>query len=101
METIAGLSRQSRILPAPSPDKIPIYSRYGKELVDPLRAAKLAQAPNAQVVRRRRDGRIVQINLFSFTDDYKLPSRRGNPQSEIHNQETETNPPRVWEFKHR
>ena len=39
--------------------------------MDPLRAAPLAQAPNAQVVRRRRDGRIVQINLFSFTDDYK------------------------------
>ena len=62
-------------------------------------ALEANQAPGALVVRRRRDGRILQINLF--TDDYKLPSRRGNPQSQIHNHETETNPPRVWEFKHR
>jgi len=68
------------------------------ELVDCRRASALALAPNAEVVRRR-DGRVFQINLLSHGDDHKARPSRGNPQSLIHDHETATNPPRVWELK--
>jgi hypothetical protein len=69
------------------------------ELVDSHRASALALAPNVVVVRRRRDGRVVQINMLSFGDDHNARPGRGNPQAMIHDHETETNPPRVWELK--
>jgi len=50
-------------------------------------------------VVRRRDGRVVQINLHSFGDDHNAPAGHGNPQALIHDHETATNPPRVWELK--
>jgi hypothetical protein len=68
------------------------------ELVDSHRACALERAPNAEVVRRR-DGRVVQINLLSFGDDHQARRGHGNPQSLIHDHETNTNPPRVWELK--
>jgi len=68
------------------------------ELVDLNRACALERAPNT-VVRRRRDGRILQINLLSFSDDHNRRRRGGNPQSLIHDHESDTNPPRVWELK--
>lgn len=68
------------------------------ELVDSRRAAALEGASNAEVVRRR-DGRVVQINLLSFGDDHNSPAGHGNSQALIHDHETERNPPRVWDFK--
>jgi hypothetical protein len=68
------------------------------EFVDSHRACALERAPNAEVVRRR-DGRVVQINLLSYGDDHNAPAGHGNPQSLIHDHETATNPPRVWELK--
>jgi hypothetical protein len=60
---------------------------------------QLAAAPNARFVRRRRDGRLMRIVLDCHGDDYALSSHRGNPQQEVHDTETDTNPPRVWEHK--
>lgn len=79
--------------------KIPVYSRYGVEFVDPIRAAMIASAANAEVVRARNH-RVVQINLLSHGDDHNHPSQHGNSRKFIRDTETETNPPRVYEFKH-
>ena len=69
------------------------------ELVDSSRLADLLTAANAEVVRRRRDGMILQVNLLSFDDEHAPGGRTGNPQSLVHDHETDTNPPRVWELK--
>jgi len=78
--------------------KIPVYSRYGVEFVDPIRAAMIASAENAEVVRARNH-RVVQINLLSYGDDHNHPSQHGNSRKFIRDTETETNPPRVYELK--
>jgi len=36
---------------------------------------------------------------LSFGDDHQARRGHGNPQSLIHDHETNTNPPRVWELK--
>jgi hypothetical protein len=61
---------------------------------------QLRSAPNADFVIRRKDGRIMRINLTSYGDDYGRRGRRSNPQTDVHHAETDTNPPGVWAFKH-
>jgi hypothetical protein len=50
-------------------------------------------------VVRARNHRVVQINLLSYGDDHDHPSQHGNSRKFIRDTETETNPPRVYEFK--
>lgn len=81
--------------------KIPVFSPYGDvEMADAIRVRQLRNAPNATFVIRRKDGRLMRIVLASHGDDFGCRARRGNPQSDVHHAETETNPPRVWTFKH-
>lgn len=81
-------------------DRIPVYSKYGMQMVDPRRAAWLALAGNAEVVRRRRDHRILRINLRSHVDaDAEQRGAAGNPQKLTHCAATDTNPAGVWAFK--
>jgi hypothetical protein len=68
-------------------------------MADAARVRQLQQAPNAVFVRRHKDGRLMRILLLSHGDDYALREHHGNPQTDVHNAETETNPPRVWTFK--
>lgn len=69
------------------------------ELADQLRAERIAAGENAQVVRRRKDGKIVRIVLENFSDDTNLVVHRGNPRRYSHDHETEQNPPRVWTMR--
>src|SRR3954471_20073660 len=80
-------------------ERIPVYSKYGMQMVDPRRAAWLARAGNAEVVRRRRDHRILRINLRSHVDADLAPGAAGNPQKLTHCAATDTNPAGVWAFK--
>jgi hypothetical protein len=69
------------------------------DLVSPERAAVIVRAVNARRVTRRKDRKLVEIQLTEHGNDFALPARRGNPAQNVHDRETETNPPRVWAFK--
>jgi len=84
----------------PQAVKVPVFTQYGLlEYADAARVRQLAAAANVRFIRRRSDGRLMRILLESHGDDYALFAHRGNPQSDIHHAETDTNPPRVWAFK--
>ena len=78
-----------------------MYSQYGLvEMADAIRVRQLASAPNVFLVRRRRDGSLMQIMLYAHGDDHARRPRRGNPQRDVYHVESEDNPPNVWTFKH-
>jgi hypothetical protein len=70
------------------------------EMADAERVRQLAQAPNADFVRRHKDGQLMRINLSSHGEDYGRRGRAGNPQKDVYNAESDENPPHVWNFKH-
>jgi hypothetical protein len=83
---------------------IPVCNADGVivDRVDSARARRLALAPNATVVRKRRGsgaGAVVRILLGSTSDDSLADSLHGNPRSYSHNHETDTNPEKVWTLK--
>lgn len=69
------------------------------ELADGARVARLARAPNAELVRRRRDGKLVEIQLHEAGDDSGKRGRAGNPRRYSHDHETEDNPENVWTLR--
>jgi hypothetical protein len=79
---------------------VPVYTQYGKlEMADAPRVRQLAHAANAEFVWRRKDGQLMRINLTSHGEDYGRRGRAGNPQTDIYDAESDTNPPRVFAFK--
>lgn len=79
---------------------MPVFTQYGViEMADAERVRQLQGAPNAVFVRRRKDGRLMRILLNNHGDDYARRSRRGNPQKDVYNAESDDNPPGVWTFK--
>ena len=81
---------------------IPVFSEYGQiEMADSARVRQLGRAPNAQFVRRRKDGRLMRIMLYTHGDDFARRARHGNPQKDVTTAETDFNPPHVWTFKKR
>lgn len=56
-------------------------------------------AVNATIVRERRTGLAVRVNLRSLSDDTSLVKHRGNPRRYSHDRETNENPPRVWTIR--
>jgi hypothetical protein len=69
------------------------------EFADPERVRRLLSAPNVKIIRKRKTGAIVAIQLLEWGDDSRLHTRDGNPQKLSHNHETPENPPRVWTLK--
>jgi hypothetical protein len=69
------------------------------EIADEARARQLAKASNSQVVRRRKDRQIVQINLLDQGADKPLDHPKGNPRRYSHDHENEHNPPQVWTLR--
>jgi hypothetical protein len=69
------------------------------ELCDQVRAERLAKHPNATAVRRRKDKKIVRIQLEQVSDESAIVVHRGNPRRYSHDHETEANPPRVWTMR--
>jgi hypothetical protein len=68
-------------------------------MADDIRVRQLAHASNAEFVICHKDGRLVRIILHAYGDDYARRRRGGNPQNDVHNAETDTNPKNVWTFK--
>jgi hypothetical protein len=80
--------------------KVPVFTQYGLvEMADAARVRQLLTAPNAEFVRRRRDGKLMRINLTSHGEDYGRRPRHGNPQKDVYSAESDDNPPNVWTFK--
>jgi hypothetical protein len=82
-----------------NPDRVIVLGSSARviELADQVRAERLATGANVdKVVRRRRDKKIVRIELKSVSDDSRLEIHRGNPRSYSHDHETEQNPRGVW-----
>jgi len=69
-------------------------------MADPARVERLLQAPNVEVVRKRKTQQIVEIHLFEAGDDSMLESISGSSLFLSHKHENETNPPNVWTLKH-
>jgi len=69
-------------------------------MADPARVRQILKAPNVEVIKRRKDRAIVQINLVAFGDDSKRKARRGNPFAYSYDGESEENPQNCWALKH-
>lgn len=87
---------------------VDVYDPAGRliEQANPDRVKLLEKAPNAEFVRKRKGGRVVQINLRSHGDDSLQGSHRGDPRKYSHHSETEhenradSNPGRgVWTLR--
>jgi hypothetical protein len=79
---------------------VPVFSEYGLvEMADPVRVRQLLKAPNAEAVVRHKDGRLMRFQLHTYGDDYAVRSHHGNPQNNVTNAETDTNPRNVWAYK--
>jgi hypothetical protein len=84
----------------PQSNRIPVTagSRF-VEFAGPERVQKLLQASNVKIIRKRKTGAVVEIQLLEYGDDSRTPSKWGNPQKLSHNHETPDNPPGVWTLK--
>ena len=70
------------------------------ELADPARVRQLAKAPNTELIRKRKTGQIVQVNIFVAGDDSTKPDKHANPRRYSHDHETGDNPRGCWMLKH-
>jgi hypothetical protein len=68
-------------------------------MADAARVRQLRNAPNVEFVTRRKDGRLVEIMLYTHGDDYARRRRGGNPQTDVYDAESADNPKNVWAFK--
>lgn len=66
----------------------------------PRREVRLYEtAPNARLVRARRSGQVVRINLRTLSDDTSMVVHRGNPRRYSHDHEAPDNPENVWTLR--
>lgn len=70
------------------------------ELAGPERARRLAQAANAEVIRKGKTGRIVEIHLHDHGDDSRRKEIWSDPRKLSIDAETEESPNGVWSLKH-
>ncbi len=68
------------------------------EDADLCRVRELLKSPNVKPIRDK--GRIIQLQVTAFGDDYLLPERQSNPLRYSHDSDTENNPVNVWTLKH-
>jgi hypothetical protein len=80
---------------------VDVYDNAGRlvEQASPERVKQLMAAPNAEILRKRLTGQVVQINLKNHGDDSKRKHRLGNPNKYYHKHETDENPPNVLALK--
>lgn len=71
------------------------------EMADAQRARQIAKAPNAEVVRQRKTGNIVRINLANHGDDsaYVPEHPKGNPRRYSHDHGNQETPDGVWTLR--
>jgi hypothetical protein len=82
-------------------ERVPVFAGlHCIELAGPARVHSLAQGRNAKLVRRHKDGKLIEIQLLEHGNDIQRAGRRGNPQKDVTSAESETNPRGVWTFKH-
>lgn len=68
-------------------------------MADEARVKRLAEAPNVKVIRQRKTGTIVEVQVLEAGDDSRLESYGGN-SCVLHTRfENPDNPPNVWALK--
>ena len=81
--------------------RVPVMSGYRCiELAGPERVRRLAKFANVELIRRRKDKCVVEIQVHPCGDDSQRPARRGNPCKYSHCAETRDNVANVWMLKH-
>jgi hypothetical protein len=80
--------------------KIPVMSGPRIiELAGPERVSRLVEGCNVKVIRKRKTGAIVELQILPHGDDSRMPPKWGNPQKLSHRAETDDNPAGSWMFK--
>lgn len=85
-----------------SPDaRVPVFgpNDHIVALIAPAEVRRYQDAPNARVVRVKKTGQVVRINLKTLSDDTSMVVHRGNPRRYSFDHETETNPANVWTLR--
>lgn len=70
------------------------------ELADPSRAARLAKHPNVEAIRRRKDRKIVELQVHSDGDDSALDAHHGNPLAYVYREEVVAGLAPIFVLKH-
>src|SRR5262249_47333592 len=84
----------------PQSNRIPVMAGPRcVEFAGPARVQKLIGASNVKIIRKRKTGSIVEIQLLEYGDDSRIPSKWGNPQKLSTDYETPDNPHGVWTLK--
>ena len=80
---------------------VDVYDDAGRlvEQASPERIKQLERAPNAEILRKRKTGQVVQITLKTHGDDSGRKRRQGDPRRYYHKHETDQNPPNVLTLK--
>ena|ERR1700728_402201 len=85
-----------------SETRVPVmHGRICLERVGPERLRYLLKAPNVEAVIRRRDRKIVELQVHDFGLESHVPSTGGNASTESHDHENQQNPPRCWMLRRR
>jgi hypothetical protein len=69
------------------------------ELAGPERVKRLSRHANVEVIRRRKDRQVVEIQIHAQGDDSLKPPRHGNPLKYTFREELESSAP-VFTLKH-
>jgi hypothetical protein len=69
------------------------------ELADPSRARRLAKHANVQTIRRRKDRKIVELQVHNQGDEGGLPAHFGNPLAYSYREEVDGHAP-IWQLKY-
>jgi hypothetical protein len=81
-------------------ERIPVFcGAQCIELADMARVRRLAKASNVELVHRRKDGRLVEIQVHEAGDDSRRDGRTGNPLAYSYDSDTDDNPQNVWALK--
>lgn len=83
-----------------SSEKIPLMNGFRcLELCDPSRAKRLAAHSNVEVIRRRQDHKIVELQVHDEGDDTRLDAHFGNPLAYSYREEVANHSP-IWQLKY-
>jgi hypothetical protein len=70
------------------------------ELAGPSRVQRLAQHANVEVIRRRKDSKVVEIQVRDRGDDSRLPAHTSNPLAYVYREEVVKGLAPIFVLKH-
>jgi hypothetical protein len=70
------------------------------ELAGPARVNRLAQHSNVEVIRRRKDRKVVEIQVRDCGNDSRLPAHTSNPLAYVYREEVVNGLAPIFVLKH-